>query len=612
MRYARLRAPRVACALLASALLLGACSDATTAPDDAEAARNQSRGGPVARVEVVSSDGSAAPASLAVGTTVKLGVRTWNAANEEVSGRKVVWSVGTTTTASINNSGTLAAKANGPVQVLAAVEGVVATHNMSVGAVTTNPGGTTPIGPVLTPLPPSSPTSVTAAVVRFDGGSGQTVASSGVPLMPGALRAGQEGFVHVFVGGVEQPAHVAALSGTHADGSLRAVLVQVRATLATGQTLPARVEITTTARSATNTLTSRLAAAAAVPAAALLPADPVYLVSTDIVGATTTAAAASSLGGAFAKTETDFAQWSDYHWNLTSDAWGENYYDRALIYFAQWARTGNPTYWYRGARQALSYRRDYLEANNYGASPHWAQLEGLEKHYLLTGDDASRYAVAMTADVIWRVWAYGFTQNNDYADARIYGRVVLGQLLALRLAGHPSAEISSFGNVAPSYSARLDFLISTAARWQTPDGAAAGRWNSGPLFCGGQYNFMAGILHNALVKTHTYYASPMQQATIVTLVRRGVEYMWNTQWTAGQGFNYGDIPNCDSGGAYPAPDLTGLIVAPFSWLAKQTGNAAFRTNGDAVYAQSNAGAALHGSKQFNQAYSSSWQYLGYR
>jgi hypothetical protein len=111
------------------------------------------------------------------------------------------------------------------------------------------------------------------------------------------------------------------------------------------------------------------------------------------------------------------------------------------------------------------------------------------------------------------------------------------------------------------------------------------------------------------VKTHSYYRA---DGRIVSIVKRSLDYMWNTQWTPGEGFNYGDIPNCDGGGAYPAGDLTGLIVAPFAWVAKQTGDGAYRARGDEAFASGVSHGVMYSSKHFNQAYATSWRYFGWR
>jgi hypothetical protein len=169
--------------------------------------------------------------------------------------------------------------------------------------------------------------------------------------------------------------------------------------------------------------------------------------------------------------------------------------------------------------------------------------------------------------------------------------------------------VESYGGGGSTYESHIDLHLSAIASWQVASGATAGVYPSGPLFCGGQYNFMAGVLNDALVKTHSYYRA---DGRIVSIVKRSLDYMWNTQWTPGEGFNYGDVPNCEGGGAYPSGDLTGLIVAPFAWVAKQTGDGAYRARGDEAFASGVSHGVMYSSKHFNQAYATSWRYFGWR
>jgi hypothetical protein len=423
-------------------------------------------------------------------------------------------------------------------------------------------------------------------------GTGSVVVSSGIPLAPGALRPGEEGRVRLVVDGAEPAVRVAPLAGRHADGSLRAVLVQFRYVPARGGAPDATLLLGAPRRAAA----FAAVAPPAVPDAALLPAEPEYLIAADVVGPTVSMRETAFLGSAFRRYDSDFATFADRHWSADGDKWDNNYYDRALIYYVQWARSGRPEYWWRATRHAHAYRRDYLEANNYLSSPHWSQLEGVEKHYLLTGDEASRTAVARTADVIW-----GAVQNNGGLgpsnDPRITGRLVIATLAAWRLGGAPG--------VSANWAQRLDEAIGRIAAWQTP----AGLYPSGPLFCDGQYNFMVGLLNDALMKVHASYRADARLATLLT---RSVDYQWSTQWLDGaRAFKYSSV-RCKDGGTEPAGDLTPMMVAPFGWAYRHTGDVRYRIAGERVFAAGVEQAALGGSKQFNQAYTSSWQYLGYR
>ena len=196
----------------------------------------------------------------------------------------------------------------------------------------------------------------------------------------------------LFAAGVEQSIYVEALTGLHPDGSLRSVLVQSNYNL--GST-PVNGEFIV-GMPRTAPALAQPNAPRATPAAVALPTDPNYLVSTELSGPMLTAAASAALGPTYVKYDQDFATYADYHWGIEGSQWENDYYDRALIYYVMWARTGNPVYWYRGTQFAYSYRENYLRiaVETYGgAQPYQVQLEGIEKHYILTGDTLSRHVV---------------------------------------------------------------------------------------------------------------------------------------------------------------------------------------------------------------------------
>jgi hypothetical protein len=69
------------------------------------------------------------------------------------------------------------------------------------------------------------------------------------------------------------------------------------------------------------------------------------------------------------------------------------------------------------------------------------------------------------------------------------------------------------------------------------------------------------------------------------------------------------------GGPTPAGDLNGLLISSYGWLYLHTGDPKWRTRGDAILAGLVAprwASNYTGSKQFNQAYTSSFKYLAYR
>jgi hypothetical protein len=545
-----------------------------------------------------------------------------------------------------STTGAGVAIATGSFSVTVSVDGVsttagyvasgTATTTTVTTTTTTATSSTAATTPVPAPAPSPAPVGTALSIVRFDGQNGAATVSTGIPLAPGALKPGQENLVRIYVGNVEQAAYVTGLWSRHPDGSLRAVLVQFQVA-----SLPASGATGTltlgSARPAAMTLAAPIVTPGApvsgvpngLPQAAALPTSTSYLLSADLVGTTVTSAATTAQGGVFARYESDFAKFADHYWATEGvDYLQSDYYDRALIYYAMWARTGNPTYWARAGQIAYDYRARYLEPNAYGSSPHWAQLEGLEKHYLLTGDDASRAAVLKTAYVL----QLGFLNSNymtpSAGESRIAARVLHSQLLAWRLApagaptdalvastSAPSLTFRGANMTAVNWGRNVETALGKIAAWQQADGSYPAN-----AVCGGQLNYMIGLLNDALIKTYDYYvpaATPRAaiQGTVRTLVQKAVDYLWTTQWVASRSaFQYASV-DCSSksvGGMTPSPDLNNMLTAGFGWLLKQTGNTQYRDAGEAIFAGGVTQAYLSGTKQFNENYTSSFRYLGYR
>jgi hypothetical protein len=452
---------------------------------------------------------------------------------------------------------------------------------------------------VAAPVPdqPRLPGAIDVTVQRLAAGCGAVVVSSGIPLAPGALTATRLSQIQLYVGGREQALYVEPLQGTHADGSLRAVLVQFTYPVQFGTPVIGQLVIGKTR--GTRDIPKPTAARTS-PAAVVLPTNPDYLVSTRLVGPTLTVASASQTSPVFQKYEADFRTFADAHWNGAGASWEENFYDRALIYYAWWVRSGNVEYWKRATALATNYRKVYLEDHDYGTSAHWSQIEGLELHYLLTGDEASRYAVGRVGDVFnVHFYTHNLRDPGAEMDNRIQARTLMAFLTAWRL-NAPSQKGSAWAALLRQ--GLTDVLSSQ-------DVSGAYRFTRQDMQCGYNKPFMVGLLNDALIKYHTYFSPDPR---ILPAIQKSADYMWSHDWdSAAQAFKYLDGP-CPGADENPAPDLNNLVVNAFGWLYQQTGNAAYRDKGDQIFAGAVAKAWLGGSKQFNQEYTSSFRYLAYR
>jgi hypothetical protein len=181
-------------------------------------------------------------------------------------------------------------------------------------------------------------------------------------------------------------------------------------------------------------------------------------------------------------------------------------------------------------------------------------------------------------------------------------RFVLSALLSWRLT--PAGVSRPAGTSARDWGTYLDYLLTKVYAWQTTDG----RYPSLGI-CDGQFNFMVGMLNTSLIKVYEQYRA---DPAIKSAVQKAGDYMMNTQWNGSVGgFSYANV-YCTTGDPTPAPDINGLIVDTFGWLYQQTGNASYRAIGEAAFATSVSTSVLSLDKQFNQQYTDSFRYLGYR
>jgi hypothetical protein len=135
------------------------------------------------------------------------------------------------------------------------------------------------------------------------------------------------------------------------------------------------------------------------------------------LGDAPTVATQVARGGTWARYEHDFTTWAEQHWAWQgADNYSANFYDRAMIYYVWWARTGNDTYLQRAHQLALNHRA-YVEGTNFQTQPYLLMLDGVALHAILTGDARSADAVRRIADYYtapagWWAHAVGDTTNT--------------------------------------------------------------------------------------------------------------------------------------------------------------------------------------------------------
>lgn len=365
------------------------------------------------------------------------------------------------------------------------------------------------------------------------------------------------------------------------------------------------------------------------------PIPPLATIVSNMLGPYQTSAQTTAQGGTYAVWESEFGTNAPGYWTGQGAApfgggsaygnQGGNHYDRVKIWYMMWARTGIADYLQHGHDQAIGFRTDYVEANNYGILQLWWLCEGLSLHWLLTGDTASKTAVGKLAD-------YACTDFNlltdlsggssaPYMDPR-NAAYTLRNVVMANYINAPSVGIAPWTPAAlnttyPTWSSRATQIVEILLACQRPSGSWG--WGSSGYLDNAK-PFMLGLLMDSLI---LYYKHINADSRIPVAVKRCLDKIWTSCWVAGSNaFQYLEVETASettaSGlGTTPSPDLNRLVVNAFGWIYNLTGDATYKTRADAAWDGNSHGysysaGGFSGGKQFNENYTNSFRYPYYR
>jgi hypothetical protein len=465
--------------------------------------------------------------------------------------------------------------------------------------VATQQGGTLDDTAAVTITAPP-PSGIALAVQRLSGGSGVVLVSNGIPLAPGALQPSDMEDVQVWVEGQEQAVHVEALEGRHADGSVRAILVQFHYALPDMTARTGQLALGT-ARSTTDLSKTT---PPSVPLAVALPSSPDYLVTTLLAGELLTEANSTTTPDIQAQS-TDYEPVADVQWGNFGDAAlrGGAQYEHPHTAYSHWLRSGDVTSWDRATRMAVSYRDNAMNDPIFGGSGYneWhGNTEGIALHYWLTGAELSRTRVGNMADFMLRASSF---DPHELGGLRLQARELMSTMDAYQV-NSPSTGWWE-GDLV-----RLQAAVDAAINAQLPSGQIGGT-NFDYSGESAQKQFMAGMLWTAMIR---YYDEFDQDARIPVWLKQSLDWTWDTTWDAGQkGFMYVSSYINDGNTDTPEPCLNALLLPGYAWFYRFSGDATYRTRYDAILAglrdnpkESCTGnwmsGAVWGVKQFDQAF----------
>ena len=334
------------------------------------------------------------------------------------------------------------------------------------------------------------------------------------------------------------------------------------------------------------------------------------MISTGIVGPTIRVDEVN--GSTYQTWQAEFMSYGDAHW-MTADVngganyRGDNYYDRAFNHFAFWARGGGSKWFNR----ANIYATAYIAKEAMAWQPHFAQMEGVEIHYWLTGNDRSLAAIVNQAS--WMMSAFPtsiISPGGEYLEGRIQARVLMSLVIASEL-GMSGTQLAP-GGVNWDYVAGARGAVNAIIASQQADGRRDG------MECGRDFPFMAGLANNALIY---YYERMNRDPRIPGVIKANLDYLWRANWIpSARAFKYWDAPtpggvcNVNNSGSVdePAPDLNLMVVVPYGWYGKHFNAPEYIQRGEEIFAGSTGRTSANISKQFNQQYYRTHNYLWYR
>ncbi len=287
--------------------------------------------------------------------------------------------------------------------------------------------------------------------------------------------------------------------------------------------------------------------------------------------------------------ESQMEEWGRIHGERFLDgtySFGEVYYDSQRVFYNIADYTGDASWLAYAERAGELYRDDAVLPNNGALTGYWNFTHGLTEDYLRNGDDQSKNAAVLLSQNA--AYAHDLTKlsSTDTADySREVAYAIMSYINAERLGEARRDRLPQL------FEQSLDHLT----QWFVEDYEGADGFKP----------FMCGLVAEALIM---YWEYVSEDPRIVSQLELAADWMWANAWIPGSSAFY--YRSTDS--TNPSPDLNLMIAPVYSWLYRQTGNTTYRDRGDQIFAGGVENAWLSGSKQFNQNYRWSFDYLKWR
>jgi hypothetical protein len=282
------------------------------------------------------------------------------------------------------------------------------------------------------------------------------------------------------------------------------------------------------------------------------------------------------------------------------------YYDATRVFYQIADYTGDSTWNACAGKARAAYRDAYVLPHKGGVPGYWNFTTGLRMDWERTGDARSKQAVVQLA------------ANASYAR----DSTPAASLLHTELSREVAYAITSYLNAEeageprrPRLSEWVQGALSHMDQWFVSKTSRAPIPFRDRPEAAGQYYiqpFMVGLTAQALIR----YSEVTNDPRVLPAIKTALDDIWRRAWVAqDQSFwyeNYVPNPAYTFPSKKGAPDLNLLIAPAFAWVYRQTGDVTYRDRGDQIFAGGVKGAWLDGSKQFNQNYAWSFDYVRWR
>jgi hypothetical protein len=483
---------------------------------------------------------------------------------------------------------------------------------------------------------------IASQALRWDAGTGSTVAEIIVPLQQGQLMPANLANVSVWVNGTERGVFLTT-RGLWPDNSARVLYGKCTLTLTNGSPLTADVRLTggfTEPRVSDTDMSARWVTNSGgpndwyeegFPAGVIVPTSASHLCAASWLGPLVPEGTEPTFTGS-AAVNTAFVDTIDTTpklWN-GSGVWGGAQYDRGASFVRKWMRTGNAYYLQLAMSTLARINGNYWQANGASLSEPYLELEGYSILYLLRNDDTP-----------WTTWirpkaegdgGSGDFDANDPAATPTYSnpgikhpREVSGYLKRLWfgiVCGYGDRVVSgeTWKQNADLWLGRMGVstFFDTGRTWVLNEFESDGTTPKKVVFV-----YQAGIMAHCILRLSEVLPASANVTAALGLIDSTCDWLWTTsglRYTSPLAFDYSsgrlyysngsETSTVGTGGyGYPQIDLNGFLAQMFASKGLRNNNATDIQRAKDIYAtigftprNGGSGPYLEGQKQWDEAF----------